>query len=124
MKQLKAIGKGEWAYDYNNDMLTFKTKDRDYNTSLEFENLILDIDKEGFITGLRIMDASTSLKLAKISLSKIKNFEFISKIKNNIVTIQLRFTSEQRNKDLQYAQDFVREASTSIQNSELICTVA
>ena len=34
-------GKGEVDYDYTNDILFFKIKDREYDRSLEFENLRL-----------------------------------------------------------------------------------
>ena len=53
-RHLDAKGKGEYDYDYRNDILLFKIKDRNYLKSLEFENLVIDFDDKGFITGLRI----------------------------------------------------------------------
>ena len=43
-RHLAAEGKGEYTYDYLNDILLFKIKDRDYLKSLDFDNLIVDID--------------------------------------------------------------------------------
>ena len=125
-KHLDARGKGEYTYDYRNDILLFKIKDRDYAMSIEFENLIVDIDKEGYITGLRIFDASQIFKLSKLALNNIKGFEFNSKVEDKVITIQLRFTSVLRNKPvIKHGQDIVREASDShIKNSEVFCTVA
>ena len=125
-KHLDARGKGEYTYDYPNDILLFKTKDRDYAKSLEFGNLIVDIDTEGFITGLRLFDASKILKLSKITLKNLKQFEFNADVEDKIITIKLRFACMVRNapKIIQ-GQDFIREAiSSSIPNSEVVCTVA
>ena len=43
MKHLEA--EGEMDYDFANDILFFKVKDRDYNFSLEFQNMVIDIDE-------------------------------------------------------------------------------
>lgn len=125
-KYLDAREKGEYTYDYANDILLFKTKDRDYAKSLDLGNLIVDIDTEGFITGLRLFDASKILKLSKITLNNLKQFEFNADVEDKIITVQLRFTCVIRNaQKIVQGQDFIREAtSTSIQNSEVVCTVA
>ena len=125
-KHLDARGKGEYTYDYPNDVLLFKTKDRDYSKSLKFGNLIVDINSEGFITGLRLFDASKILKLSKITLKNLKQFEFNADVEDKIVTIKLRFVCMVRNAPkIVQGQDIIREAiSSSIQNSEVVCTVA
>lgn len=125
-RHLDARGKGEYTYDYRNDILLFKIKNRDYDISIEFDNLIVDVDKEGFITGLRIFDASQIFKLSKLELSRVKGFEFNSKVEGKIITIQLRFTLVLRNKPvIKHGQDIVRESADShIKNSEVLCTVA
>ncbi|MBI2654859.1 DUF2283 domain-containing protein [Candidatus Woesearchaeota archaeon] len=125
-KHLDARGKGEYTYDFRNDVLLFKIKDRDYAMSIEFENLIVDIDTKGYITGLRLFDASQLFKLSKLALNSVKNFEFNTKVEDKVITIQLRFTSVLRNKPvISHGQDIVRETSDShIRNSEVLCTVA
>ncbi|MBI2147797.1 DUF2283 domain-containing protein [Candidatus Woesearchaeota archaeon] len=126
IRHLNAHGKGEYTYDYNNDILLFKIKGREYATSLEFDNLVLDIDKEGFITGLQVFDASAVFRLSKLALNNIKEFEFKTTIENKVITVQLRFTPILRNKKLiRQGQDFVREAvDAGIKDSEVVCTVA
>ncbi|MCX6706891.1 MAG: DUF2283 domain-containing protein [Candidatus Woesearchaeota archaeon] len=125
-KHLNAKGKGESSYDYKNDILLFKIKDREYKLSLDFGNLVVDVDKEGFITGLRIFDASQLLRLSKLALKNVKQFEFNAKVEEKVITIQLRFMSMLRNKCLvKQGQDFVRDAINSkIEDSEVSCTVA
>ena len=124
-KYLDAKGKGEYAYDYKNDLLLFKIKNREYLKSIDFGNLVFDIDKEGFITGLRVFDASAVLKIPKLALKNIRHFEFSTKVENKVITAQLRFMAVLRNKPvIKLGQDFVREALNSkINDSEVICTV-
>ena len=126
-KHLDAKGKGEYTYNYKHDILLFKIKNREYTKSIDFENLIIDIDKEGFITGLRIFDASQIFNLSKIALKNIKQFEFNATVEDKIVSIQLRFAACLRNKPykIQHGENFVREALTStIEDSRVECTVA
>lgn len=125
-KHLNAKGKGEYMYDYRNDILLFKIKDRDYAKSIEFDNLTIDIDTEDFITGLRIFDASKVLKIPKIALQHIKKFEFHTQVENKVIQIQLRFGYVLRNRPIvTHGQDFIREAlKAKIHDSEVVCTVA
>jgi len=125
-KHLDARGKGEYSYDYRNDLLLFKIKDREYAKSIDFDNLVVDIDEEGFITGIRVFDASKMFRLTKLALNKVTNFDFYAKIEDKIITIQLKFTSIIRNKPIiSHGQDFVREAvNAKIRNSDVVCTIA
>ena len=125
-KQLNALGKGEVIYDYENDLLSFKVKNRDYLKSIDFDNIVVDIDTEGFITGLRVFDATKIFKMEKLTLKNIKHFEFNAKVEDKIISLQLRFTTELRNKiSVMHGQDFIREAINSqIKDSEVQCTVA
>lgn len=125
-KHLNAKGLGIYNYDYENDLLLFKIKEREYTRSLDFGNLIVDIDKEGFITGLRIFDASEVFRMDKIALKKVKQFEFHTRVEDKVIEIQLRFTAMLRNKAIiKQGQDFVRESLESdIKDGEVLCTVA
>ena len=125
IKYLDAKGKGEYSYDYKNDILFFKIMNRHYSHSIDFGNMIADIDTKGFITGLRIMDASKVFNLSKIALNDVKGFEFNSQVEDKIVNIQLKFMTLMRNKSLvQQGQNFVREAlGADIIDSKVVCTV-
>jgi len=125
MKHLNAPGKGGYSYDYGNDILLFKIRDRNYAISIEFDNFIVDIDEEGFITGSRIFDASKVFKLSKVALNNLKSFEFHTRAENGVISVQLRFNCVLRNSVIKQGHDFVREATDShIKNSEVLCTVA
>lgn len=125
-RHLAAEGKGQYTYDYVNDILLFKIKDRDYLKSLDFDNLIVDIDKEYFITGMRIFDASKIFNIPKLALKNIKSFRFNARVEDKNVTIQLEFIPVLRNKPLiKQGQNLIREAiGSEVRNSEVICTVA
>lgn len=119
-KHLDGRRKGEYSYDYEFDILLFKAKDRDYAKSVDFENLTVDIDTEGFVMGIRIFDASTIFGLSKIALSSIKNFELTTKVEEGVINLQLKFKTVLRNKAITtHGHNFVREALGShIQDSE------
>jgi uncharacterized protein YuzE len=125
-RHLDAKGKGEHSYDYRNDMLLFKIRNRDYQKSIDFDNIIIDIDTEGFITGIRVFDASKVFNLSKLALSKIQQFEFNARAEDKVISVQLRFTSVLRNKPIiKQGQDFVREAvGSNINDSEVLCSVS
>src|SRR3989344_361390 len=97
-RKLDAKGKGEYSYDYANDILYFKIRDRKYKESIEFENLIIDIDEEEFITGIRIMNASSMLRIQKYALKNIQRMEFNARLEEKNITVQLFFTCLIRNK--------------------------
>jgi hypothetical protein len=122
MRELSAVGKGEYVYDYDNDILLFKVKDRDYLKSIDFGNLIVDIDKEGFATGLRVFDASLVFDLEKHALKSVKSFSFIATSESGLVSIKLKFVVISRNKQISCGQDFVREA-TGLEDSCVTSTV-
>lgn len=124
-KLLDAKGKGEYTYDFKNDLLLFKIKDRNYKTSLDFGNLIVDIDEEGFITGLRVFDASQLFGMDKIALNSIQQFEFNAGVEDKVINIQLKFIALLRNKPLEkVSQNFIREAlDSNIKDSQAVCSV-
>lgn len=123
-KHLDAKGKGEVIYNYEDDILLFKIKDRDYMKSVEVDNMVVDIDTEEFITGARVFDASKVFGLQKESLSKIRRLEFNAKIKENTVSIQFKFECGIGNKLTIQGENLVRESiGIEMANSESICSV-
>lgn len=125
-KKLDAKGKGEYSFDYKNDILMFKIKDRDYKKSIDFGNIVVDIDSEDYITGCRIMDASKVFRLEKAQLMKVNGFEFNASSEDNIITLELNFSTVFRNKQVvEKGQNFVREAvDSNMIDSEVVATVA
>ncbi|HKZ40896.1 MAG TPA: DUF2283 domain-containing protein [Candidatus Hodarchaeales archaeon] len=125
IKQLDAKGLGEFDYDYKNDTLFFKIKDREYTQSIDFDDLVVDVDKEGFITGIQLFDASLLFKLPKLDLKNINHFEFDTKIEKNIIIVNLLFRFIRRNKELvERGENIVRPLTSPLADSEVLCSVS
>jgi uncharacterized protein YuzE len=109
--------KGEFIYDYKYDILTFKVRDRAYKTSFEFENFVIDIDKHNYVTGIRIFDVSTVSGIDKYVFKNLLHGEFKASIKDNIVTVRIKFVGKMRNKLIPiftHEKDFVQQFSSPI----------
>ena len=89
---------GEMDYDYINDILLFKVKDREYDFSIEFQNMVIDIDNEQFIVGIQIFDASKFLNIDKEHLRKIIKWQFKARLQGNEFRMELYYQVIIRNK--------------------------
>lgn len=83
---MKTKEEGIADYDYKHDILFFKTKKRTYKKSIELDNIVLDVDEGGFITGIQIFEVSKFLNLSKEALLKWQKCDtFLSMIKNRLI---------------------------------------
>ena len=122
MTEKRLEGKGEVDYDYKHDILFFKTKDREYVKSIELlDNLVVDVDKEGFLTGIQMFDASEYLKIDKKSLLQIPNWQFTINVHENIIEIRLVFQTKIRNKIVEKNPIISQQINQKLPNSELVC---
>ncbi|MBI4146144.1 DUF2283 domain-containing protein [Candidatus Woesearchaeota archaeon] len=123
-KQLNAKGKGVFDYDYKQDTLFFKIKDREYAKSIDFDEIVIDIDKEDYITGIQIFNASKIFKLDKKELRNIKYFEFDTRVEHNTISIRLLFNYIRRNKvHVERGQNLTFPAASPLTDSKTLCTV-
>ena len=70
-KSQKMREPAKFIYDYKEDILLFRITGRNYSKSVELQNLVADIDEEGFVTGIRIFDASKVFGVDKNSLKNL-----------------------------------------------------
>ena len=128
----KAKWKGEVDYDFKHDILFFKTKNREYQRSLELDNLILDIDSEGYIVGIQIYEASHFLNVERLKLRDIPNWEFNVKTEQmdqqgkKITKIEFRlvFQVRVRNKLIEKNPIIMPQPiDEKLPNSDLMCFV-
>lgn len=127
-KHLDGTGKGEFLYDFNNDILMFKIKDRDYKISAEFQNFVADVDTEGFVTGIRVFDASKVFGVDKYTLKSIVKWSFETFVEKGMITIRLSFVGQVRNKEVP-VENFTQQLTSSLNGYNLIdssveCAVA
>lgn len=119
-RHLDAKGKGEWDYDYLNDILMFKVKGREYDRSIEAENLVVDVDKEGFIVGLQIFEASDFFRVPKDALRSVKNWVLEATVARNRMEVRLGFQMLQRNKKI---ESILRDTlSEPLPNTQMVST--
>jgi len=118
-KERRLEGKGAMDYDYVNDILFFKIINREYDRSLEFENMVIDIDDEAFIVGLQIFDASKFLGISKTNL-KIKTWQFKAKIMPESIEIRLTCEVNIRNKVRELNPIIVQQNTEQLPNSQMI----
>lgn len=123
MEKKNLKGKGEMDYDYKQDILFFKTKDREYAKSIELDNIVLDIDSAGFIVGIQIFEASKFLGVEKLILMKIPTWQFIAVVEEGKLEIRLTFQIQVRNKMIEKNPIIIQQIKEPLPNSELVCTV-
>lgn len=127
-KHLDGTGKGEMQYDFKHDILMFKVRDRDYQMSTEFQNFVADIDEEGFVTGIRVFDASTVFNIEKEILKNIRQWEFKAIIEDNTLTVTFRFAGKRENTEIPI-ENFTQQMTTSLNgyhlaDSSVECAIA
>jgi uncharacterized protein YuzE len=120
-KHLDANGKGEMDYDSANDILFFKVKDRQYDHSIELEDVVLDIDKENYITGIQIFGASKMFDIDRGTLRNVQKWEFKVRTEGKVISIKLMFEMLRRNKVVERGQSLIRESSSLLTDSEVMC---
>ena len=116
-------GKGEADYDFKHDILFFKTNDRKYAKSIELlDNIVVDVDKEGFLVGIQIFDASEFLNLDKKELLSIPKWSFNANVYDgNKIDIRLIFRIKVRNKIIEKNPIIAQQINQKLPNSEMIC---
>jgi uncharacterized protein YuzE len=87
LKHLNAKSNGERDYDYANDILFFKVKGKEDDRSIELEDVVLDIDTEGYITGIQILGASKMFNVEKDMLQNVQKWEFKVRTEGKMISI-------------------------------------
>jgi uncharacterized protein YuzE len=116
-------GKGEMDYDYLNDVLFFKVSEREYAFSVEFQNMVIDIDEEDFIVGIQIFEASKFLRMSKVSLREIPIWKFNAKLDNNTLEIRLDYQLKIRNKIFEKNPIIIQENKSESLKPQVVRTI-
>jgi len=114
---------GEMDYDYVNDILFFKVKNREYDFSIEFQNMVIDVDKEQFVVGIQIFDASQFLLMSKINLREIPKWQFKAKIEEGIIELRLNYQLQIRNKIFEKSPIIIQENKSGLPSPQMVSTI-
>ena len=121
METKHLTGKGEFDYDYRNDILFFKVKNREYTKSIDLDEMVLDIDSENFIVGLQMFEASKFLNIDKKDLLKVSNGHLEASVNDQRVEVRFIFQIKIRNKIVEKNSIIRQEVQDKLPNSELVC---
>lgn len=123
IKEKHLEAEGEMDYDYINDLLFFKVKDREYDFSFEFQNMVIDVDKEKFITGIQIFGASKFLGMQKINLREIPKWQFKARINKGIIELRLFYQLKIRNKIIEKTPIIIQENKANLPSPQMVATI-
>lgn len=113
--------KGKMDYDFEYDILFFKKVNGTYQKSVECENIVIDIDKKGLVSGLQIQEASKFLEIPKSQLTKIPKWDFKALVQDGKIELRLHLKILMRNKTIEKHPIIMQNLSQSLPNSELVC---
>ena len=111
-------GKGKYTYDNENDIVMFKIKNKEYSHSNEYEEIIVDLDKNRLVSGIRIFDASEILTIKKEYLEECKEIRFNIKIKNDIIELDVKIrTIDKNNQIVHYSKKICKKMDSNYLNN-------
>jgi len=113
-------GEGEMDYDFVNDILFFKLKGREYDFSMEFENMVIDVDKEKFVVGMQIFNVSQFLGIKKEYLRQIPTWQFKSKVRDNVIEVRLFYQISVRNKIIEKNPIIIQENRSNLPSPQMV----
>ena len=116
-------GKGIFDYDYKHDIIFFKIREREYAKSIELDNIVIDIDKDSFIVGVQIFEASKFLHVSKSNLMNIPKWRFNAKVEGGKIEVRLDFQMIIRNKIVEKNPIVIQPTYDHLPDSEMICEV-
>ena len=111
---------GEMDYDFVNDILFFKLKGREYDFSMEFENMVIDVDKEKFVVGMQIFNVSQFLGIKKEYLRQIPTWQFKSKVRDNVIEVRLFYQISVRNKIIEKNPIIIQENRSNLPSPQMV----
>jgi len=123
MKGRHLEAEGEMDYDFANDILFFKVKNREYDFSFEFQNMVIDVDKEKFITGIQLFDASEFLGIPKINLREIPKWQFKARINKEVIELRLFYQLKIRNKIIEKTPIIIQENKANLPSPQMVTTI-
>ncbi|MBI4117030.1 DUF2283 domain-containing protein [Candidatus Pacearchaeota archaeon] len=123
MKPRHLEAEGEMNYDFINDIIFFKVKNREYDFSIEFQNMVIDVDEEKFIVGIQLFEASKFLRMSKVNLREIPRWQFKARIDKGIIELRLDYQLKVRNKIFEKNPIIVQENKSGLPSPQMVSTI-
>ncbi len=123
MKPRHLEAEGEMDYDFVNDIIFFKVKNREYDFSIEFQNMVIDVDEEKFIVGIQLFEASKFLRMSKVNLREIPRWQFKARIDKGIIELRLDYQLKVRNKVFEKNPIIIQENKSGLPSPQMVQTI-
>lgn len=114
--------KGKYDYDEEYDILYVGAPEKGYAYSIEIDNGVVDIDKEGKICGIQIFDASECLGVEKECLRKKHKWSFSAEVYENRLILRVIVQIRQKNKIIEKNLIIHHILKKHYPDSEIVCT--
>jgi uncharacterized protein YuzE len=87
----------KFDYDFENDTIFFYGTDKKYKTSIDIDNIILDIGEDNSAIAIEILDASKKFSVPKSDLSNILHFNAEISISKETIKVVMKLVLKKRN---------------------------
>jgi uncharacterized protein YuzE len=86
-----------WGYDFETDTFFITDKNVKYHSSVDMGDLFLELDDNGYLIGMELINASINFGIPKIKLHNIKNINADVKITETDITASINISVIYRN---------------------------
>ena len=93
------IKKGDFIYDFGEDIYYVKALNRNYVSSFDNRNFIFDLDDKNEICGIEILDVSKVFGISKFDLKNIVANKVEVIVDGDVIKIRVDLELRVRNKD-------------------------
>ena len=121
---MKIIKKSKIMYDFENDIFSAVPVKRSYDSSIQIENLIFDLNKNGKINGIEILSASKLFNIDKFLLKNLISGDIKIVASNDFIYVKINFKSSIRNKEKISIINIERLKPKFVEQGELNLAVA
>jgi uncharacterized protein YuzE len=87
----------KYDYDLENDTIFFYGTNKKYKTSVDIDDVIVDISEDGFMMAIEILDASRKFNVQKSDLSNVQYFNAEIRINEETIKITMELKILKRN---------------------------
>ncbi|MDP2750707.1 MAG: DUF2283 domain-containing protein [Nanoarchaeota archaeon] len=86
-------------YDFEEDILAM-SKGKKAKESIDIGDFIVDLDHQGFVVGIEILNASENLKINKQQLKLLKKASMVVRYRSNCIYVSLVLNLKEKEKDI------------------------
>ena len=87
----------KFDYDFENDTIFFYGTDKKYKTSIDIDDIILDVCEDNSAIAIEILDASKKFNVPKSDLSNILHFNAEISVSKETIKVIMKLVIKKRN---------------------------